>query len=116
MKTLEIISTELDMTPTIFLALFAVSAIVQALLIKKVIQSDKEIGHWPLMVNFVAIALMYAYHAAMPVAMAVSMTNSIFVMGLVIYWAIEKKQTNRRARFSLCKNAFMKFNRRIKKI
>ena len=48
------------------------------------------------MVNFVVIALMYAYHAAMPVAMAVSMTNSIFVMGLVIYWAIEKKQTNRR--------------------
>ena len=74
------------------MALFAVSAIVQALLIKKVIQSDKEIGHWPLMVNFVAIALMYAYHAAMPVAMAVSMTNSIFVMGLVIYWAIEKNR------------------------
>ena len=90
MKTLEILSQELGMTPVIFLSLFAVSAIAQALLIKKVIQSDKEIGHWPLMVNIVAIALMYVYHAVMPITMAITLTNCMFVMGLVVYWGIDK--------------------------
>lgn len=90
METLKLISLEIGMTPIIFLALFAISAIAQALLIKKAIQSDKEIGHWPWIVNVVAIALMYVYHTVMPITMAITLTNCMFVGGLVIYWVIDR--------------------------